>query len=57
MDEDGNRYIDYVMGQGPLILGHRPQAVIEAVTTTLTERGSLCLAGPRPRGRGRPHGV
>ena len=41
VDEDGNRYIDYVMGQGPLILGHRPQAVIDAVTTTLTERGSL----------------
>ncbi len=41
VDEDGNRYIDYVMGQGPLILGHRPQAVIEAVTSTLTERGSL----------------
>ena len=23
-DVDGNEYIDYVMGQGPLILGHRP---------------------------------
>ena len=40
-DEDGNEYIDYQMGQGPLILGHRPQPVIEAVTATLTERGSL----------------
>lgn len=40
-DEDGNRYIDYVMGQGPLILGHRHPGVIDAVTTTLHERGSL----------------
>src|SRR5205823_3513105 len=40
-DENGNRYLDYVMGQGPLILGHRPPAVIDAVTRTLEERGSL----------------
>jgi glutamate-1-semialdehyde 2,1-aminomutase len=40
-DEDGNDFIDYVMGQGPLILGHRPPAVIDAVTATLRERGSL----------------
>jgi len=40
-DEDGNRYLDYVMGQGPLILGHRPARVIESVTKTLQERGSL----------------
>ena len=40
-DEDGNRFIDLVMGQGPLILGHRPPAVIEAVTEVLQERGSL----------------
>jgi glutamate-1-semialdehyde 2,1-aminomutase len=40
-DVDGNTYIDYQMGQGPLILGHRPPAVIEAVTETLNSRGSL----------------
>ncbi len=40
-DEDGNRYLDYVMGQGPLILGHRPASVGEAVTRTISERGSL----------------
>ena len=40
-DVDDNRYLDYVMGQGPLILGHRPAAVIEEVTRTLEERGSL----------------
>ncbi len=40
-DEDGNTYVDYVMGQGPLILGHRHPAVIDAITETLRERGSL----------------
>jgi len=40
-DVDGNDYIDYALGLGPLILGHRPPAVVEAVTKVLTERGSL----------------
>jgi glutamate-1-semialdehyde 2,1-aminomutase len=40
-DADGNDYIDYVMGQGPLILGHRHPGVIDAITETLRERGSL----------------
>ena len=40
-DVDGNAYIDYQMGQGPLILGHRPEPVIAAVTETITSRGSL----------------
>src|SRR5690554_6088239 len=31
-DVDGNRYIDYVLGQGPALLGHCPPAVVEAVT-------------------------
>jgi glutamate-1-semialdehyde 2,1-aminomutase len=30
-DVDGNRYIDYVGSWGPMILGHAPPAVIEAV--------------------------
>jgi glutamate-1-semialdehyde 2,1-aminomutase len=41
LDVDGNEYLDYMMGQGPLILGHRPPEVIDAVTRTLQERGSL----------------
>lgn len=40
-DADGNQYIDYLMGGGPLILGHRPPAVIERVCQTLQERGSI----------------
>ena len=31
-DEDGNEYIDLNMAYGPLLLGHRPPQVIEAVT-------------------------
>lgn len=30
-DVDGNEYIDYVLGQGPMLLGHTPQPVIEAI--------------------------
>jgi glutamate-1-semialdehyde 2,1-aminomutase len=40
-DEDNNEYIDYLMGGGPLILGHRPQPVIDRVCQFLQERGSL----------------
>ena len=34
-DVDGNEYIDYVCSWGPLILGHRPQAVVDALRETL----------------------
>ena len=37
-DVDGNRYIDYVGAWGPLILGHRHPAVIEALERQL-EKG------------------
>ena len=40
IDADGNRYVDYQMGQGPLILGHRPPALIEALTQALASHGS-----------------
>lgn len=30
-DVDGNEYIDYVLSWGPLILGHTPEKVVEAV--------------------------
>lgn len=39
-DVDGNRLIDYYLGMGPMILGHRPQALVEAVTRQM-ERGIL----------------
>lgn len=34
-DVDGNRLIDYYLGMGPMILGHNPSAVIEAVRAQL----------------------
>jgi glutamate-1-semialdehyde 2,1-aminomutase len=37
-DVDGNRYLDLVCSWGPLILGHRPAAVIKALRDQL-ERG------------------
>lgn len=30
-DVDGNAYIDYVLGQGPAILGHSPAPIVEAI--------------------------
>ena len=37
-DEDGNRFIDYVLAYGPHILGHNPPEVVAALRTQL-ERG------------------
>lgn len=34
-DEDGNSYIDYIGSWGPLILGHKPKCVIEALRAVL----------------------
>ncbi|MEO6399116.1 MAG: aspartate aminotransferase family protein, partial [Tepidiformaceae bacterium] len=30
-DAEGGRYVDYIAAFGPLILGHAPAAVVEAV--------------------------
>src|SRR3954449_511573 len=35
IDVDGNSYIDYICSWGPLILGHRPPPVIEALREVL----------------------
>src|SRR3982751_1746688 len=34
-DVDGNEYIDYVCSWGPLVLGHRPKVVIDALQAVL----------------------
>lgn len=39
-DVDGKEYIDYCLAYGPLILGHTPPKIIDAVTAQL-ENGSL----------------
>jgi len=40
VDVDGKKYVDYCMGYGPLILGHAPSVVVEAVREQLG-RGTL----------------
>ncbi len=39
-DADGNEFVDLNMAFGPLILGHRPARVIEAVTRQIQDNGS-----------------
>jgi len=41
-DADGNEYIDWLCGYGPLIFGHRPAFVQEAMVDELQRRGSNC---------------
>ena len=36
VDVDGNEYVDYAMGYGPLILGHTPTVVREAVDRAMS---------------------
>ncbi|HEY3751981.1 MAG TPA: glutamate-1-semialdehyde 2,1-aminomutase [Pseudonocardiaceae bacterium] len=43
-DADGNRYIDYVLGQGPAILGHSAPIVADAVAAQV-RRGISYSAG------------
>ncbi len=35
-DLDGNSYIDYALGMGPVILGHAPEPVLRAIAATLS---------------------
>ena len=39
-DVDGNGYIDYVLSQGPMILGHSHPAVLDAVNSAM-RKGQL----------------
>ncbi len=34
-DADGNEYLDYVLSWGPLVLGHAPAAVLQAIERTM----------------------
>jgi glutamate-1-semialdehyde 2,1-aminomutase len=45
-DADGNRLLDYVLGWGPLLLGHAHPAVVGAVEEQM-RRGALYGAGTR----------
>lgn len=38
-DVDGNSFVDYSLGYGPLIFGHKPRQVTDAVIDVVTTRG------------------
>lgn len=40
-DADGNEYIDYLLGLGPMLLGHRPPVVTQAVVDFIERRGTV----------------
>jgi glutamate-1-semialdehyde 2,1-aminomutase len=46
MDVDGNRYIDYVLSWGPLILGHAHPRVVKALQTAVTHGTSYGAPSP-----------
>ena len=41
VDADGNRYVDYLLGLGPMLLGHRPEKVTKAVVEAIEKRGTM----------------
>ena len=45
-DADGNRYIDYMLGRGPAVLGHTPTVVNEAVARVAARGLTLGSATP-----------
>ena len=46
-DADGHEYVDYLLGLGPMILGHRHPVVTAAVAAAITEYGT-CPGLPYP---------
>ena len=46
IDADGNRYVDYMLGRGPAVLGHTPTAVNEAVAGAVAGGMTLGQATP-----------
>ncbi len=46
IDVDGNRYIDYVMSFGPLLLGHAPEVVTRAVAEQAARGSSFGAPSP-----------
>lgn len=47
IDVDGNEFIDFLCGYGPILLGHREKEVDDAVIRQLTGKG-LCLTFTQP---------
>jgi len=48
IDVDGNAYVDYVMGYGPLILGHAHPEIVKAINLLLEEHGTYHFGTPTP---------
>ena len=46
-DVSGNEYIDYLLGSGPMIVGHAHPEVLEVVREQL-EKGTTFFAGNQP---------
>lgn len=40
-DVDGNEYIDYLLGLGPMLLGHRPKKVTKVVNEFIANQGTI----------------
>jgi len=45
-DEQGRRFIDYVGAFGPLVLGHAPSAVVDAIKVAAEAGGPFGVTGP-----------
>ncbi len=45
-DVDGNRFIDFVLSWGPLILGHAPAAVVQAIAAAAARGSSYGAPSP-----------
>jgi glutamate-1-semialdehyde 2,1-aminomutase len=46
-DADGNEYIDYVLSWGPLVLGHAPEVVLEALAKVMQDGTSFGMPTER----------
>ncbi|MDP9243396.1 MAG: aspartate aminotransferase family protein [Actinomycetota bacterium] len=40
-DADGHEYVDFLLGLGPMLLGHRPPAVTRAVVRAIEDSGTV----------------
>jgi len=45
-DVDGNKYIDYLLANGSLILGHGHQVIVDAVSNSLSKLGTAIFGTP-----------
>jgi glutamate-1-semialdehyde 2,1-aminomutase len=46
-DVDGNEYLDYILSWGPLVLGHAPDVVLEAVSRAMQDGTSFGMPTER----------